>query len=567
MKKTLTINLSGTVFTIDEDAYDVLQQYLHVIEKHFPKEEDREILSDIETRIAELFTDMLRSGRVQVVNIENVQSVIATLGNPDQFDENDDFSEVDEGAEAESGDYGEKDKDSKQSRRQFRKLYRDTDNVVIGGVCSGLASYIGCDATAARVIVLLIVIFTSGWALLAYLALWLFVPKATSTAQKLEMQGIEPSIENIRKFVESEGFRTTASRIGSGLGQVFRWIFRVAAILVGIVMVSIGLFIVALLFTVVLAVIEGTGSWMFDGFLSPFFHTVTPVFWVWIVALLAVILIPVVSIIMVTIRLVRHKDSSLKPYNTTAGWVWFGIWIVAAIALACSSFISISNEFGFGGRKSISVTSAFDVTEERLRNEPFNSLNVQTMYVTLRPDTVSFVEISGTERGLRSAVAKISDNTLELSLDQKVSVVDNPKVVVHYTELNAVSASSAASVYMAEGEVLRSPRLDIQALSSSDIDLNVECKEMEIGSSSGADIELDGKTGRVTVKASSGADIDMRKLHTGYANVSVSSGADIELRADTVSLQASSGGDIRFYGKPLVLKSNASSGGSIVHKN
>lgn len=86
MKKTLTVNLNGLVFTIDEDAYEKLQHYLQDVNDHFKEEDDAEIISDIETRIAEIFTERLNKNR-NVVTIDDVDFIISTLGNPDQFDE------------------------------------------------------------------------------------------------------------------------------------------------------------------------------------------------------------------------------------------------------------------------------------------------------------------------------------------------------------------------------------------------------------------------------------------------------------------------------------------------
>ena len=175
MKKTLTINLNGIVFNIDDDAYETLSAYLNELEKHFADDEREEIIKDIEDRIAELFTERMH-GR-NVVDASDVASVIETMGQPNQFD--DEAAEPNADAAA-----------SKSSQRKFRKFYRDGDDRLIGGVAAGLAAYIGWDTTLVRILLLLLLLFSAGWTLLFYILLWIIVPEAKTTAQRLEMQGI-----------------------------------------------------------------------------------------------------------------------------------------------------------------------------------------------------------------------------------------------------------------------------------------------------------------------------------------------------------------------------------------
>ena len=131
MKKTLTVNLGGTVYHIDEDAYKLLDTYLSNLRIHFCREEGaEEIVHDMELRISELFTDRLRDGK-QVITIEDVEEIIAQMGKPEDL-----------GDEADGG--GETSKDGStysQTAKGPRRLFRDSDNKVLGGVASGLAAY------------------------------------------------------------------------------------------------------------------------------------------------------------------------------------------------------------------------------------------------------------------------------------------------------------------------------------------------------------------------------------------------------------------------------------------
>ena len=255
MKKTLTINLSGVVFNIDEDAYEILNEYLRKLEIQFSDEDGKEVMRDIEARLAELFGNSLKSGNKNVVTINNVNSVIEQLGTAEEI-----------GCESKSSAFDTKE-EKKENRKRYRKFYRDADNKILGGVAAGLAAYLGLDVTITRLIMLLLAITILGWLIPIYLLVWIIAPKATTTAQKLEMQGIEPSIENMKSYLNSEQFRESASRVGSRLGEVVKWLFRIAAIIVGLFFAFIGIVVIGALTMALVGIITGVGGAIFGGIL------------------------------------------------------------------------------------------------------------------------------------------------------------------------------------------------------------------------------------------------------------------------------------------------------------
>ena len=135
MKITVSINLGGYSFNIDEDAYAELKRYLKNLELHFAGEESSsEILSDIETRMAELFRTKITSYK-QVITIEDVRQAISILGTPEDISDND-------GSSAHE----------KFSSPGYHRMYRDTDHRLIGGVCSGMGAYWNIDPVIIRII-------------------------------------------------------------------------------------------------------------------------------------------------------------------------------------------------------------------------------------------------------------------------------------------------------------------------------------------------------------------------------------------------------------------------------
>jgi len=177
MKKTLTINLNNTVFHIDDDAYELLQSYLAEVSLHFKSETDKaDIMNDIESRVAELFTEKMQKSK-NVVTIDDVGEIIETMGKPSQFE--------DEEADEEQP----KTESKKAPVSGSKKFYRDTEHQLLGGVAAGLAAYFNMDITLVRVILIILVILTSAYIIPVYLLAWLIAPKAETTAQKLEMRG------------------------------------------------------------------------------------------------------------------------------------------------------------------------------------------------------------------------------------------------------------------------------------------------------------------------------------------------------------------------------------------
>ncbi|MFP4025920.1 MAG: PspC domain-containing protein [Thiohalospira sp.] len=189
MKTTITVNLGGLVFHIDDDAYEMLNVYLLAIEKQFSSEEERkDIMTDIETRLAELFSEQLE-GKRDVIMKDDVSRVIEILGEPEDF--------------CEEAPNKEKYKKKSYTYQANKRLYRDPDNRVLGGVCGGLGAYFNIDPIVFRIIFILI-FFGMGSGLIIYIILWIVIPEALTTAQKLEMRGEPVTIENIKKAVRDE---------------------------------------------------------------------------------------------------------------------------------------------------------------------------------------------------------------------------------------------------------------------------------------------------------------------------------------------------------------------------
>ncbi len=185
MKKALQISLAHTLFTVEEDAYAKLESYLASVREHFKDTAGyTEIIADIEASIAE----QLLAEKHKIVSIEQVEKILGAMGRVEDFDD---------GAEHTETPKAEHDTQGGIARK---KLYRNTDNAMIAGVCSGIAAYMGWEVTWVRIAMLVLTLF-NGIGIVLYIILWIATPEAKTASQKLEMMGSPVTIENLSETV------------------------------------------------------------------------------------------------------------------------------------------------------------------------------------------------------------------------------------------------------------------------------------------------------------------------------------------------------------------------------
>lgn len=251
MKKVTNISLAGSVFTIEDDAYEKLKQYLGAIEMHYATVPDgAEVLADIEQGLAEKLR--VRLGKMSVVTLLVVDEVTKEMGQIEDIvgEEAEETVSSDKANQAESAE-------SDAASTVRRRLFRDTDTAILGGVAGGIANYFSIDPVIVRLLFVASVLF-NGFGILLYLVLWLIVPAAKTTSEKYQMRGeavtiakiaerTKEGIENVRSSITSDGVQTNWQRIRGILiklfdifGLVFRFVFKVLRYVVGFGLVLIG---------------------------------------------------------------------------------------------------------------------------------------------------------------------------------------------------------------------------------------------------------------------------------------------------------------------------------------
>jgi len=364
MKKAIKINLSGIIFHIDDDAYEKLKSYLDTISRHFSnKQESQEIINDIESRIAELFQERI-TAETQVITVTIVNEVIDIMGNPEDI--------------ADTGEEGDEKRSFHDSYSTSKRLYRDPENSVIGGVCGGLAAYFRVDPVIFRLL-FVIFFFVGGASILVYVILWIVLPKAESAAQKLEMRGEKVNVSNLEKKIREEydnvkdNVKENVSRVKnsetykktqSGASDFFEVLGKILLVFIKVILIIIGtsLVIAGIGILVGLIALPFVGIHMFPfesynfslgDLLIPFTDPVSVTLLTIAVTLL--VIIPIAAMIYGLIKLIFN----LKTRNRGLGVGALVLWLVCLFSIIGIVAFESSNYSDFG-RESISQDLLID---------------------------------------------------------------------------------------------------------------------------------------------------------------------------------------------------------------
>ena len=353
MKKAIKINLSGIIFHIDEDAYEKLKSYLDTISRHFSnKQESKEIIDDIEARIAELFQERI-TGEAQVITLELVNEVIDIMGNPEDI--------------ADTGEEEEERRTFHDSYSRSRRLYRDPENSVIGGVCGGLSAYFNVDPVIFRLL-FVIFFFAGGASILVYVILWIVLPKAETAAQKLEMRGEKVNVSNLEKKIReeydnvkenvkqgyskaknSETYKKTeraASDFFDVLGKILLVFVKVILIIIGTGLVIGG---IGILIGIIALPFVGVHMFPFESYhfslgdiLVPFTDPVSVTLLV--IAITLLLLIPIAAMLYGLIKLIFN----IKTHNRGLTVGALTLWIVSLLLIIGIVAFESANYSDFG---------------------------------------------------------------------------------------------------------------------------------------------------------------------------------------------------------------------------
>ncbi len=360
MDKTIKINLGGTLFQIDEEAFKMLRRYLHEIDSRLGKTQGgAETIEDIESRIAEIFQSQKGIG---VITRENVEAMIALVGKPEDFDIGNDETRANEPS---------------YHSTVHKKLYRNPEDTIISGVCGGIGAYLNVESVWIRILfVLFACFFLVG--LLVYIALWIALPYARSDGQKMEMYGNSnintPTHKTTNSSLSRRDFSYSASEsggspAGNAVNEVFRAIGKVLFIILRIFLIIIGItFVITAFITLVTFIMIfffnypgyfSTDEFGINLFYLPDFlnYIVNPGVAPWILILTFIaVLMPMLALIYWGVRMIfwfKAKDGVVSLIGLV---IWVG-------SLAALSFLLFSEGISY-------TETGRSVTNEVIENAP-----------------------------------------------------------------------------------------------------------------------------------------------------------------------------------------------------
>jgi len=334
MDKTVNINIAGTLFQIDDEAFRILRDYLQAINNRFKNVQGgHETIEDIESRVSEIFQS--QKGLAGVISKENVEAMIAIIGKPDDFD------------------HGESEPEQTVYTSHRRRMYRNPDDSIISGVCGGLGAYLNTDPVLFRILFAIsALVFGTGF--LVYIILWIALPPANTETQKRELFGNNFHSGHVKKRQPEDGYSSGASSyssgndaisgIGNAINEVFKAIGRVCYIILRVFLIIIGVVLVLTGFLFILSfvmvfVFKYPGAFSIDdtGFNMIYFpdflnYIVNPAVAPWIMILSSIaIILPVLALIYWGVKMIFWFKAQDGIFSLVALVIW--VMTIAALSI------------------------------------------------------------------------------------------------------------------------------------------------------------------------------------------------------------------------------------------
>lgn len=403
---------------MDETAYLKLKRYLDAVSRSLSDDPQgkNEIIADIEARISELLSEKITDER-QVVNEADIEDIIAIMGQPE------DYADVEE-------DYSQSSYSYKRNNAKNKKLFRDGEDKFLGGVCSGIGHYFNIDVIWVRIAFILLTSF--GVIPLVYIVLWILLPEATTTAEKLQMEGEPVNIDNIEKKIREE-FTNASEKIKNGaneisdkvkdaannvsekvgnsfkkkkkknsgleeilliIGKVFTVLFKVIGKIVGALLIFISSVTVLALVIGIFSVggFEAFGLEEKINYPPIFFDTFMPE-WLLSILILLLVAIPFVGLFVLGLRIL---SSNVKQLNKSVSLSLLGIWIISLL-IVVFSFIDANT--AFTKKEVYSKKTSLNLQEKDTLNlKMINNDDLHFLYNFRRSSEKHSVEVDGLEK-------------------------------------------------------------------------------------------------------------------------------------------------------------------------
>ncbi len=551
MDKTFTINIAGTVFTIEQSAYEQLQDYLRSIKDYFAGYPDHEeIVADIEARVAENLTQSKAPGNV--ITTKQVDELIGAMGRVEDFAAANEEDTL--GAEPLKSSQGAK------GPKARKRLMRNPDDMVIAGVCSGLAAYVNIDPLIVRIIFLLS-LFAGGGGIVLYLILWIVMPLAKTPSDKLQMRGDPLNLNTLEKNIKDSSAVHAAAGGMSSLRKFFSALFAVigsvARVLIKVVVIAAGIVVA---FSAAVAIIASTFTLanlifnMHSQYINfPLAQVASSSMYYTIILLAYVIaMIPVVFLGMMALSLIGRRNL----FNYKVSFSLLGLWFVALIVGGVVG-LRVGPEYV----EKIKQLPEYRMVTTRSDLKDFSSLEVHGSNNIELVQGENF-SITATGRQIDMDRLELSVNNGTLIVSQKsgqtfclfcINSFEGALIKVTMPKIDKIVTHGSADVNAGS---ITGDSLTVEMSGSSDAVLDIKVRQLNVEASGSTDLRLNGTATNIALIVSGSTDFWGEDLLVSAAAVTAKGSSSLYLNvSDTLNVEASGSSEVTYKGAPKVTSS------------
>ena len=486
MNKTFNINLGGHIFHIDDVAYSKLEAYINKLKTQFLKTEGgTEIIQDIESRLAELFKQRVTNAK-EVITLSDVDEVIGIMGQPE------DYLEADEEAQEQTRKTKSQTSYSTEFR-QRKRIFRDPDDKMLGGVSSGIAAYFNIDAVWIRLLFVLALL--SGFGFVFYIVLWIVIPEAKTTAEKLQMRGESVTVSNIEKSIREEldGLNTRVKDFSekarnynyrqhsTGLAgffddliiflkNLFTFVFKALGKVIGFAFILVAF---CILVGVTVAILTGSIQLMHSNYslseVNHFMHLLAlnnTHYYTFVIGAVISLLVPLFLIVYFGIRMLFHTPRLNKTARNSM-WVLTGIGIILLISSFINFGVRVEDHGNYRSRQNLeglnetvvlalpqdSLTDMF-LHSHRAWIPTQNANAFKDVVLKIKPSNTAqnYIEVVGSAQGLSSREASEVARNIKFEALADSSKIEIPPYLLVPKNDRYRFQEVRATLYLKEGQ-------------------------------------------------------------------------------------------------------------------
>ncbi len=579
MNKTISINLGGRNFFIEEDAFQKLDGYLKAIKQHFSEYSgSEEIVADMESRIAEKFGEKFKDDNQAVITAANVESLIAELGTVEDI----------------AGEEGKKEQAynaSSNAKQSFapKRLMRNGDDKIIAGVCSGIAAYFEIDPFIVRAVFGLL-IFAWGAIVPIYFLLWIIMPEAKTPTEKMQMRGEPLNLGTISETIKerAEEFKERVIEVkdkqewkqwgkdlkdraknmgeeagaagkqggrgfGNFLGQIFRGLGKIISMFVKILVKIISLSLV-IAFAAAVAGLTLAITFAIFNINSPYIglpvlaiaHTAP--FYILIIAAYVIALVPLMFLLLSAVSLFTGRSS----FRTGIALSLFGVWFLALIVAG-----SVGGRYVPQYVEEVKNSPQFQTVNKSFDAKDFNKLELFSSINYKLVEGKDFsVKATGWAGDLDRLDVKVNNGTLNIDKNYRnhfciFCISESPTVEITAPAFAVISAHNSSSV---ESDSLTATSTELTLTNSSDANINFVVKDLSVYLTNSSDASLSGSATTLTAKLRNSSDLDARELVVKDALITTLNSSDALVNAtSTLTYNIFNSSQIYYLGTPQLI--------------